>query len=294
MAAIARLPAVPRPAALGLALAVASGVALATVFWTTEVFDADAVARWQASMTAGRGGPALALAVGVALLVGASMVAMPCGFPAVFAVPTILEGERHTAGRLRALSAFALGGVVPLAVAGALLGLAGEGLWKVLGDGHSRQLFAAVTYSLLGALALVYALGEFGLLRTRAAFERVTGPSLPGRDAPARRSLVLGAAFGGGLGIACPMPTYYALIGWVVVAASAWYGAVVLAAYGLGRMLVPIVLGLMIVGGVSRRGVSLRLVAAHDRVQWASGVLMGALGAFLIALFGGFLGLSLL
>ena len=128
MAAFARIPAVLRPAALGLALAVASGVALATVFWTTEVFDADAVARWQASMTAGRGGPALALAVGVALLVGASMVAMPCGFPAVFAVPTILEGERHTAGRLRALSAFALGGVVPLALAGAAAGARRRGV----------------------------------------------------------------------------------------------------------------------------------------------------------------------
>ena len=105
---------------------------------------------------------------------------------------------------------------------------------------------------------------------------------------------MLGATFGAGLGIACPMPTYYALLGWVVVAATAWYGALVLAAYGLGRMLVPVVLGLLIVAGASRRTVSQRLVAAHERVQWASGVVMAALGIFLVTLFGGFLGVSLL
>ena len=146
----------------------------------------------------------------------------------------------------------------------------------------------------MGAGSLLYALSEFELIHVRAAFERVAGPSLPGQDAPARRSFMLGATFGGGLGIACPMPTYYALLGWVVVAATAWYGALVLAAYGLGRMLVPVVLGLLIVAGASRRTVSQRLVAAHERVQWVSGVVMAALGIFLVTLFGGFLGVSLL
>jgi cytochrome c biogenesis protein CcdA len=285
---------VPWPALAGLAIALVAGVAVASTFWMTDLFTAETIANWQQSVTAGQSGPAVALAIVIALGIGASMVVLPCGFPAVFAVPTILEGEQHTRGRLRALAAFTLGGVVPLAVAGLVLGLAGGGLWELLGDGHSRKVFAAVTYSLLGAGAIVYALSEFGLIHVRGALERVAGPSLPGQDAPARRSFVLGATFGGGLGIACPMPTYYALLGWVVVAATAWYGALVLAAYGLGRMLVPVVLGLLIVAGASRRTVSQRLVAAHERVQWVSGVVMAALGIFLVTLFGGFLGVSLL
>ena len=294
MTALARLPTVPRPAALGLLIAVASGVALATVFWTTGLVNGEYVASLQDRLDTAQSGPGVAVAMAIALAVGASMVVLPCGFPAVFAVPTILEREQQTAGRLRALTAFTLGGVIPLVVVGLLLGLAGDGVWELLSTPRSRMWFAAITYSLLGAGAVAYALSEFGLIHVRAAFERVAGPSLPGQDAPARRSFVLGATFGGGLGIACPMPAYYALIGWVVVAATAWYGALVLGAYALGRMLVPVVLGLLIVGGVSRQGVSLRLVAAHDRVQWASGVVMAGLGVFMVTLFGGFLGLSLL
>ena len=89
------------------------------------------------------------------------------------------------------------------------------------------------------------------------------------------------------------MPTYYALIDWVVVAATAWYGALVLGAYGLGRMLVPIVLGLLMVAGTSRRSVAERLAAVDERIVWSSGVVMAGLGVFLITLFGGFLGVSL-
>lgn len=284
----------PWPTLAGLAIALVAGVAVASTFWMTDLLTAETIANWQQSVIAGQSGPAVALAMVIALGIGASMVVMPCGFPAVFAIPTILEREQQTRGRLRALAAFTLGGVVPLAVAGLVLGLAGGGLWELLSDGHSRKVFAAVTYTIFGAGSLLYALSEFGLIHVRAAFERVVGPSLPGRDAPARRSFMLGATFGGGLGIACPMPTYYALLGWVVVAATAWYGALVLAAYGLGRMLVPVVLGLLIVAGASRRTVSQRLVAAHERVQWVSGVVMAALGIFLVTLFGGFLGVSLL
>lgn len=282
-----------RPALIGLTVALAAGAGLATLFWTTGLVDGEYIGGLQDQLDTAQDGPGVAVAMAIALAIGASMVVLPCGFPAVFAVPTILEGELGAAGRLRALSAFTLGGVIPLAVAGLLLGLAGEGVWELLSTPRSRMWFASLTYSLLGAVALVYALSEFGLIRGRAAFERISGPSLQAQDAPARRSFVLGATFGGGLGIACPMPTYYALIGWVVVAATAWYGALVLGAYALGRMLVPMVLGLLIVSGTSRRTVSLRLAAVYGRVQWLSGVMMAGLGSFMIALFGGFLGASL-
>ena len=294
MAAAALEASSRRPAVVGLAVALAGGVALATLFWRTDLLTADGIASWQQGVTANRSGLGVALAMGLALVIGASMVMMPCGFPSVFSIPTILEGQDSTAGRLRALAAFAAGAVVPLALAGLVLGVAGSGLWDLLATPQSRKVFAATVYPLMGLVALVYALGEFGLLPVHGAFGRISGPALASERAPARRSLVLGATFGAGLGIACPMPTYYALLGWVVVAASAWYGAAVLAAYALGRVLVPIALGLLIVAGASRRDVSSRLVALHDRVQWASGVVMAGLGVFLVTLFGGFLSASLL
>lgn len=67
-----------------------------------------------------------------------------------------------------------------------------------------------------------------------------------------------------------------------------------LGAYGLGRVLPAIGLGLLIVAGTSRRAVSQRLVALHDRLELGSAVIMATLGVFLIALFGGFIGTGLL
>ncbi len=282
----------------GLLIAAALGVSLAAVFWYTGVLNADFVARWQSEVASARSGPGLVVAVALAFVVGASMVVLPCGFPAVFAVPSLLEGERSSRARLRTLTAFAVGGALPLAAAGALLGLLGGGLWDSLGSAGSRQVFAAIVYSLLGAVAVAYALSQLGLGSLQGAFVRLAGPDLPtgGAKTPrsARRAAMLGATFGAGLGIACPMPTYYALLGWVTVAASPWYGALVLGVYGLGRVTPPIVVGLLIVAGAGRRAVSQRLVALHERLEWGSAVLTAALGIFLIALFGGFIGTSLI
>ena len=274
------------------------GVSVAAVFWYTGVLDADFVARWQSEVTGARSGPGLVVAVALAFAVGASMVVLPCGFPAVFAVPSLLEREHSSAGRFRSLAAFTVGGVVPLAVAGALLGVLGGGLWDGLDSAGSRQVFAAIVYSLLGVVALAYALTQLGVGGLQGAFVRLTGPDLPPSGGAAtsstRRSAMLGATFGAGLGIACPMPTYYAVLAWVTVAASPWYGALVLGAYGLGRVAPAVVVGVLIVAGASRRSVSQRLVALHGQVEWGSAVVTATLGVFLIALFGGFMGTSLI
>ena len=281
-----------------LLIAGVAGVSLAALFWYTGVLDADFVARWQAEVTGARSGPGLVVAVALAFTVGASMVVLPCGFPAVFAVPSLLERAPSSSARLRSLAAFTVGGVLPLAVAGALLGLLGGGLWDSLDSAGSRQVFAAIVYSILGVVALAYALTQLGVGRMQGAFVRLAGPDLPtdGKTtrSSTRRSAMLGATFGAGLGIACPMPTYYAVLAWVAVAASPWYGAVVLGAYGLGRVAPAIAVGIAIVGGASRRGVSQRLVALHGRVEWGSAVVTATLGVFLIALFGGFIGTSLI
>ena len=292
-AATLLLHAGPRPVRPAIVLTAALGVALAATFFYTGLVNGDFVAGFQDQLTATRSGPGLAIGLGLALVIGASMVVLPCGFPAVFLVPTILDREHSTPGRLRSLGTFALGASLPLAAAGAILGLAGGGLWEGL-TGSDRVVFAAVFYPLLGLVVITYALVQFGVLSLPGAFVRVTGPAMPGEEASGRRAAVLGATFGAGIGMACPMPTYYALLAWVAVAANPWYGALVLGAYGLGRALPPIALGLLMVAGASRRAVSHGLVAWHDRVEWGSAVLMATMGVFLIALFGGFIGTSLI
>ena len=277
-----------------LVAALALGTALAVASWQSGLIRGDVVAGWQAELTAATEGPALLFALGGALLIGSSMVVLPCGFPAVFAVPTLLEGRPTGRSRLATLAAFALGGIVPLAIGGALLGIAGQAWWELFADGAARKVFAAIVYPLLGIVALGYALSELELISLRGALERVAGPALPPSEAPLRRAFTLGATFGAGMGIACPMPAYYALVGWVLLAGSPAYGAAVLGMYGLGRVAAPVAVGLAVAAGVERRGVSQRLVQLGGRMRWASGGAMAMLGAFLIVLFGGFLGGSLL
>ena len=152
MAAAALEPGARRPALLGLALALTGGIALATVFWTTDILTADTIANWGSSVTAGRSGPAVALAMLLAAGVGASMVVMPCGFPAVFAVPTILEREERTAGRLRALAAFADDkGATPAQIAIAWLLAQGDDIVPIPGAksrGHLEDNLGALEVEL--------------------------------------------------------------------------------------------------------------------------------------------------
>lgn len=284
---------IPFRAILGLAIGAAVGLAAAAIFWETGLIRGETVAAWQDEFVAAQTGPGLVLAMALALVIGASMVVLPCGSPSVFAVPSLLQRADTTSGRFRALVAFTAGGVLPLAIVGAALGLTGAGLWEALSDGHTRQIVAAIAYPLLGVIAIAYALSEFGLLHFQGLLTRVGGTGLPGGDMPGWSAFVSGATFGSGAGIACPMPTYYALLGWVTLAASPWYGAVVLAAYGLGRILPAVAIGILIAAGAGRREVSFRLATLHNQLQWTSGVVMATLGFFLITLFGGFLGFSL-
>jgi cytochrome c-type biogenesis protein len=279
---------------ISLSLSLIVGATLAVIFWTTGLIDGAYVADLQDRVAGTRTGPGIGLALGISLLVGASMVVLPCGFPAVFMVPTILERDPRTTTQLQSIAAFLIGGVAPLVVVGALLGLAGDGIWNLLETGDARKTFAAIAYTLVGAGALAYALTEFGWLQLQGVLVRLRSPQLPAQGKPTTRALILGATFGGGMGIACPMPTYYAIIGWIIVAGSPGYGALVLGAYGLGRMLIPTILGILIVVGASRRTVAQRLASAHSRVRWTSGVISATLGAFMIVLFGALLGTSLL
>ena len=92
------------------------------------------------------------------------------------------------------------------------------------------------------------------------------------------------------------MLTYYALIAWVVVTATWWYGAgpSYWGRTGWSACCVPSVLGLLTVTGTRRRSVAERLSSVHQPIVWSSGVVMAGLGVFLITLFGGFPGSSLL
>ncbi|MCH7511586.1 MAG: hypothetical protein IIB19_04375, partial [Chloroflexi bacterium] len=176
---------------------------------------------------------------------------------------------------------------LPLAAVGLGLGFGGEAVLGLLDEMSARMAFAVVLYTALGVVAIGYALSELGLFSLPSLFGRVTGPSLPDQDKPYQRALVLGSTFGAGLGIGCPMPQYYIILGWVVAAANPLFGAILLGSYGLGRVVPAVAIGALITAGVDRRKVSRGMTSFRERTSGLTNGLLAAMGSYLIVLFGG-------
>ena len=266
--------------------ALAAGVVLALVSWQAGVLDSN-IFGFASGAAVEAGGPGSIVAIGAAFVIGASMIALPCGYPSVFIMPSVLGSRRGLPQRTALSLLFVAGSALPLAALGLGLGFGGDAVLGLLDEMSARMTLAVVLYSALGVVAISYALSELGLFSLPSLFGRVTGPSLPGEDKPYRRAVLLGSTFGAGLGIGCPMPTYYIILGWVVAAANPLYGAILLGAYGMGRALPAVGLGALIVAGTDRRKVSQGMTSFREKTSGITNGLLAAMGSYLIVLFGG-------
>ncbi len=88
------------------------------------------------------------------------------------------------------------------------------------------------------------------------------------------------------MGMGCPMPTYYILLGWVAAAANPLYGALLLGLYGMGRVLPAVAIGSLITGGMDRRKVSKGMTSFREKTEWITNGFVAAIGSYLIVLFG--------
>lgn len=269
--------------------ALAVGAILALISWQAGVLDLDNNIFGFQDSDVSAGGPAAGVAIGAALLIGASMIVLPCGYPAVFAMPSILSSRQGLRERTTLSVLFLAASALPLAALGVGLAFAGDAILGLLDSMGAKMGFAVVLYSLLGIVAVAYALSELGLFRAPSLTERLRGPGMPDEDKPYRRSLVLGGTMGAGMGMGCPMPTYYLLLGWVAAAADPVYGAIVLGVYGLGRVLPAVGLGALIVAGIERRRVSHGMTSFRERTSGITNGFLAATGAYLLVLFGGVL-----
>ncbi len=268
--------------------ALAVGAALALISWQAGVLDTE-IFGFASGAAVSAGGPGSLVAIGAAFVIGATMIVLPCGYPSVFVMPSILGSRKGLAQRGVLSGLFLAASALPLAAVGLGLGLAGGGILDLLEPMSAKMSLAVGLYSALGILAIAYALSEIGAFHLPSLFGRVTGPDLPGQDRPYQRALVLGGTFGAGLGIGCPMPQYYIILGWAVAAANPLYGAVLLGAYGLGRVVPAVVLGGLIVAGTDRRQVSRGMTSFRESTGWLTNGVLAAMGSYLIVLFGGVL-----
>ena len=270
----------------GLALAV--GAVLALISWragllegSTDIFGGISGAAVSA------GGPGALVAFGAAFIIGATMIVLPCGFPSVFAMPSILSSRKGLPQRTVLGLLFLAASALPLAALGVGLSFGGDAILGLLATMKAKMIFSVVLYSALGVLAIGYALSQLGVIHLPSLTSKVNGPDMPDQERPYRRALVLGSTMGAGLGMGCPMPTYYILLGWVVAAASPLYGAVLLGVYGLGRVLPAVGLGALIIAGMDRRKVSKGMTSFREKTDGLTNGFLTALGSYLIVLFGG-------
>ena len=270
--------------------ALAVGVVLALISWQVGVLDGSTdIFGGVSGSAASASNPGAVVAVALAFVIGASMIVLPCGFPSVFAMPSILGSRKGLHERTALSLVFLAASALPLAALGVGLGFAGDAVLGLLDTMRAKMTFAVVLYSLLGIVAIGYALSELGVIRLPSLTEKIRGANMPGQDKPYRRSLVLGSTMGAGMGMGCPMPTYYILLGWAAAAANPLYGAIVLGAYGLGRVLPAVGLGALVVAGMERKKVSRGMTEFRERTSGITNGFVAAMGSYLLVLFGGVL-----
>lgn len=230
----------------------------------------------------------LSIGVALAFVSGVTMIFTPCGMPLVFTLNSMArEGREHERSWLPPFLLFTAGITLVMAVWGLVVGAAGRGVVSFLADPSRRFALTEVLYSLLGLLALLMALWEFGWVRLpRLALPR----GIPRRIAglrPFSRSLAMGAALGGGFGVGCPFPTYQAVLAWAALTGNPLYGAAVLASNALGRAAPLLVAGALAYRGTDQRAISRWLLSNSARAKLISGTGLAVFAGLMLVLWGG-------
>jgi len=199
----------------------------------------------------------------------------------------LVRGRGGKAEWLKSALVLAIGMVAVTAVWGVLVALAGAAFADFFRSSRNMGLIMQPVLLVMGALMLVIALGEFGLIRRMLPeLHPVAVQGLPGTAAWSYgRTALLGVAIAATFGIVCTLPPYLALLLSVAVVGSVAYGALALGAYGLG-LATPILLGSAALGPAGRATRLLDWLAAkRDALHFAQGILFAALGALVLVFF---------
>ena len=276
---------------LALALSAIAAAALA-LLWS-RLISPQAVIGYQADLLEGIGAAGVWVALGLSFTIGVSMIFVPCTFPLVFALSPLAEEARTRRGWIAAITLFSLGLTAAMAAVGAIIALAGSALLGLFAEEQARLNLTLLLYSMIGLFALAYALHEFGFFAL---------PGLPMAEMPgwARtlgrypRSLILGLVVGGGLGVGCPAPTYYALLLFDAAVGDALFGAALLAVNALGRVAPIVLIGSIFFAGTAPGTVSHWVAQRRAAVRIVNGVALTLLGGFLLTYWTVGVGLGLL
>src|SRR3989338_8319284 len=142
--------------------------------------------------------------------------------------------------------AFGLGVTITLSFYGALIGLLGQ----LLGI-HQVETAKNILYAVAGFLAILFALGELGLIKFQSPTYGGGVPQFVLKQKDLLKALLLGL-FLGNVGVGCPNPLFNAvIIPQIVATGSPFQGLVIMLVQALGRITPLFILAFLAILGIN-------------------------------------------
>lgn len=199
---------------------------------------------------------------------GLSMIVLPCTLPLAFVIVPLAMGKDPKKGLLIAFS-FALGVTITLSMYGALIAKLGQ----VVGLDRAKDTM----YLIAGIFAVIFGLGELGLVKMRVPTYSGAFPSFIQNRKDAFKGLLLGLLLGN-VGLGCPNPAFYVLLSHIATVGSMTTGWFLTFIHAIGRVTPLMFLAILAALGVDALTVLMKRREALTRAT-AWGVV--GVGAFI-------------
>jgi cytochrome c-type biogenesis protein len=171
---------------------------------------------------------------------GLSMIVLPCTLPLAFVIVPLAMGKDPKKG-LTIAFAFALGITITLSMYGALIAKLGE----VVGLDRAKDTM----YLIAGVFAVVFGLGELGLIKLRVPTYSGAFPQFIQDRKDAVKGLLLGLLLGN-VGLGCPNPAFYVLLSHIATVGSMSTGWFLTFIHAVGRVTPLMLLAVLAALGV--------------------------------------------
>ena len=208
---------------------------------------------------------------------GLTMIVLPCTLPLAFVIVPLSMGKGMLKGLGIALS-FGLGVALMLSVYGIVAGFVGS--VAINSIGAPLEAIKNWVYLVAGTFALIFALGEIGLLKVRMPSYTGSAPAFIQRRKDYIKAFLLGL-FLGNIGVGCPHPATPLIFVEIASSGSILYGWTLFLTHAIGRVLPLLFLAFLGILGVNALS---WLVARKDRIERATGWAMVFVAGFILTL----------
>jgi cytochrome c-type biogenesis protein len=208
---------------------------------------------------------------------GLSMIVLPCTLPLAFVIVPLSMGKGLIKGLGIALS-FGAGVALMLSVYGVLAAAIGGVAIDTLGA--PLEVVKNWVYFIAGIFALLFALGEIGLIKVRMPSYTGSAPAFIQKKQDYLKAFLLGM-FLGNIGVGCPHPATPLIFVEIASSGDVMYGWLLFLTHAIGRILPLLLLAFLGILGVN--GLAW-LVARKEKVERATGWAMVFVAGFILTL----------